>query len=185
MEPFGGHPFSDPSQHHEYGAPPPVFVNPHDYAHEHEWFGANDALERQIREDRQGVTSRVPPGRGPFIDPTLRGPVITTTPEGIRIAQAFEKLDTDPASPEHRCWVANMINDMSAAMVKQHAAKVSELLDRLGDRSDFDERMQWNLHVVGVRVGREKPQPSPRTVRPARQPSGPTSRSWWWPFGRA
>jgi|GEM_PF-6642347 len=60
MSEFGGHPFLDPNRPHSYDGPqPPVFANPNDFALEHEWFGVNDAIERDMRVQSYGSTPSV------------------------------------------------------------------------------------------------------------------------------
>lgn len=91
MTDWSSHPFLDPRQAHGYeGGPPTAFVNPYEYGPggdpglEHEWWGRNDALERQLREDRSGQydeddsaddyypvpLSRLMPTSRPTVEPT-------------------------------------------------------------------------------------------------------------------
>ena len=59
MTEWNQHPFLDPNSQHTYdGMPPVAFENPNDYRHEHEWFAANDTLQRQLAEDMEGQAPR-------------------------------------------------------------------------------------------------------------------------------
>ncbi|WNV74810.1 hypothetical protein [Geodermatophilus sp. DSM 44513] len=172
MEPFGQHPFTDPSRGHDYGIVPPVFANPNDHVLEHEWHAANDTLERQLRTSRQATGTTTGASPAPY-EPNPFPPPPSAT--AWLLGQARQRLTEQPVTPDDRSAAARVINELPAASVRANREAVRDLLHLLGDRSDLDARMEWNTHVVAVRVGLEEARP------PARPPSVPLQekRGWW------
>ncbi|MGY1778761.1 hypothetical protein [Geodermatophilus sp. SYSU D01036] len=70
---------------------------------------------------------------------------------------------------EDRLHVAKMITHLSPEVVRDRREDVAAALQAFGDRSDFTQQLQWDLHVLAVRVGLEDRRQPPQALKEEQQ----------------